>query len=245
VLRLPGGRELVLTGLRALAGQYLHAEAEHEGRTCGLSFGPMHGAVSEQQVIGAAKEAGELGIGSLFVVGLAFGFGVPERAAASGATLVHATADLLLGDLLKTTRGSEIFAVTGAPDFDLEPAGDRFVVRLGGVDVFDPIELAVRRLEAADVPAWFLDWDFDGRVFRIREAHFPRTKAFEALRRALGDGWDENWGRGTISAPFEGGAHRMIAIKVVDDRGHELVATRALPGPTTGARSARKSSSRA
>ncbi|MBM3266880.1 MAG: site-specific DNA-methyltransferase [Candidatus Sericytochromatia bacterium] len=231
LLRLPGGRSLELAGLREFTGEFLHAEAEAGGRPVGLSLGPVHGAVAEPQVAGAAREARAAGHSEIFVVGVAFSVPAAARAAATGVTLVHATADLLLGDLLKTTRASELFAITGMPEFDVETAADgRLAVRLAGVDVFDPVEGAVRRLAAADVPAWFLDTDHDGRVFRMRQAQFPRTQAFEALRRLLGETWDDAWGRSTLSMPFEPGLHRTVAVKVVDDRGHELVAMRAVPG---------------
>ena len=35
---------------------------------------------------------------------------------------------------------------------------------------------------------------------------------------------------GTTSAPFEAGTHRRIAVKVIDDRGNELLVVRALGG---------------
>jgi adenine-specific DNA-methyltransferase len=228
VLRLPEGRTLSLAGLRECEGRFLHAEAEAAGQSVALSFGPESGAVTDEQVVGVLAEAHAYD--TVCVVGFAFAPAAAQRAAATGVMLVHATADLLLGDLLKTTRASEIFAVTGLPDIAVDFLGDdRFAVRLAGVDVFDPVELRAVRLEGADVPAWFLDADFDGAIFRVGQAHFPRTRAFDALRRALGDSWDDSWGHATVSAPFQAGPHRTIAVKVVDERGHELVAVRQLP----------------
>jgi adenine-specific DNA-methyltransferase len=35
---------------------------------------------------------------------------------------------------------------------------------------------------------------------------------------------------GTTSAPFEGGDHQQIAVKVIDDRGNELLVVKSLAG---------------
>lgn len=238
VLRLAGGRTIALGGIRELASQdggsggWLHAEAEADGRPVALSFGPMHGAVTGAQVEGAVAEGLAAGFERVLVFGVAFSPGASQAAARTGAILVHATADLHLGELLKTTRASEIFAVTGTPDIELEPVGEgQYTVRLCGVDVFDPVAVEVRHVEPADVPAWFVDSDFDGHIFRAAQAFFPRTKAFDALRRAIGaDPADVAsglaWGHGTTSAPFRPGSHGRVAVKVIDDRGQELVAVR-------------------
>ena len=45
-----------------------------------------------------------------------------------------------------------------------------------------------------------------------------------------GDYDDSVWDHlsGTMSAPFEAGEHRQIAVKVIDDRGNELLVVRPL-----------------
>ena len=83
-----------------------------------------------------------------------------------------------------------------------------------------------------DVPAWFLDSNYNELSFHGSQAFFPRTGAWNDLRKALkGDYDDSVWDHlaGTMSAPFEGGDHSQIAVKVIDDRGNELLVVRALP----------------
>jgi adenine-specific DNA-methyltransferase len=82
-----------------------------------------------------------------------------------------------------------------------------------------------------DVPAWFLDTDYNDLSFHVSQAFFPRTGAWNDLRKALkGDYDDSVWDHlsGTMSAPFEAGEHRQIAVKVIDDRGNELLVVRPL-----------------
>jgi adenine-specific DNA-methyltransferase len=42
-----------------------------------------------------------------------------------------------------------------------------------------------------DVPAWFLDTDYNGLCFQVWQAFFPRTSAWENLKKALRGTYDE------------------------------------------------------
>ena len=84
-----------------------------------------------------------------------------------------------------------------------------------------------------DVPAWFLDTDYNGLCFHVSQAFFPRTSAWENLKKALKATYEESvWDHlaGTKSAPFEGGEHGQVAVKVIDDRGNELLVVKRLDG---------------
>jgi len=89
--------------------------------------------------------------------------------------------------------------------------------------------------QGGDVPAWLLDTDYNGLCFHVCQAFFPRTGAWEALKRALkGEFEDSVWDHlaGSVSAPFEAGVHQQIAVKVIDDRGNELMVAKALGDAT-------------
>jgi adenine-specific DNA-methyltransferase len=155
------------------------------------------------------------------------------------ATYVSATMDLQLGDLLKTQRSSQIFAVCGQPDVDVVPLapvpdGDgtlRWQIKLRGLDVFDPVTMETHHCNGDDVPAWMLDTDWNGMVFHADQVFFPRTSAWEGLRRALKGTHDDSvWAHlsGDLSAPFEAVNDTEIAVKVIDDRGNELMVTKRL-----------------
>lgn len=67
--------------------------------------------------------------------------------------------------------------------------------------------------------------------FSVAQAFFPRTAAWDNLKRELrGVYADSVWEHlaGTVSEPFAAGEHRQIAVKVIDDRGNELMVVRKL-----------------
>ena len=84
-----------------------------------------------------------------------------------------------------------------------------------------------------NVPAWFLDTDYNGLCFHVNQAFFPRTSAWESIKKALKGTYEDSvWEHlsGTISAPFDKGEHQQIAVKVIDDRGNELLVVKVLKG---------------
>jgi adenine-specific DNA-methyltransferase len=246
VLRVEGGKSLTLKNVRMPAKTLsLSAEATVEDRPVALVFGPENGAVSESLVNGAAKEARGKSYSHLYVIGFAIQpharglietleeiYGVPG-------TYIQATPDILMGDLLKNMRSSQIFSVCGLPEIDVWSEGSKrkgeppqYQVKLHGIDVFDPVTMQSEAREGNDVPAWFLDTDYNGLCFKVCQAFFPRTGAWEGLKRALKGEYDDSvWEHlaGDESAPFLAGEHRRIAVKVIDDRGNELLVVKDLP----------------
>jgi len=256
VLRLEGNKSVTLHNVRPPARSLsLSAEAVVKNggdKSVAFVFGPENGAVAEKLVFAALQEASLKGFTHLYVIGFAIQPNARlliERAAEMGlcpATYVQATPDLLMGDLLKNMRSSQIFSVCGLPEVEVrrtkngnggkgKKAGTKgaatYEVSLVGLDVFDPVTMEVIHRAGTDVPAWFLDTDYNGLVFHVSQAFFPRTGAWDSLKRALRatheeDVWDHL--AGTTSAPFEAGGQRRIAVKVIDDRGNELQVDRPL-----------------
>ena len=137
-----------------------------------------------------------------------------------------------------TTRSSEIFSITGAPEIQLQRLGGEgpdgsslFQVHLLGIDVFDPAANEVHHQKGDEVPAWFLDTDYNELAFWVSQAFFPKTGAWDSLKHELkGVFRDEVWDHlaGTTSAPFPAGKHRRVAVKVIDQRGNELLVVKSL-----------------
>lgn len=264
-LRVAGNQTVTLKNIRRPAkAMDLHAEAElaeptledlaeeaakqksldmKRGKPVALIFGPEHGPVTEQMVFSAAKEAYLKNYTHLFVIGFAIQPGASkliqscEQAVGLPATYVQATMDLLMQDLLKTTRASQVFSVTGSPDVRLirlkrkNGNGPLYQVELLGLDVFDPVTMQTTHHKGDDLPAWSLDTDYDDLVFHVSQAFFPRTSAWDNLKRSLKGVYDESvWEHlaGTLSEPFSAGSYRKIAVKVIDDRGNELMVVKAL-----------------
>ena len=219
-----------------------------EKKPVALLFGPENGAVSEKLVHEALKEANLRGYTHLYVIGVGIQSNARiliENAVNMGmisATYVQSTPDIMMGDLLKNMRSSQIFSVCGLPEVRLtkvnpsapspQPSPTRgkggfvYQVEILGLDVLDPVTMEIDKRSGNDVPAWFLDTDYNGLCFHVCQAFFPRTSAWDNLKRALKGNYDESvWEHlaGTKSVPFEAGEHGQIAVKVIDDRGNELM----------------------
>jgi len=248
VLRLEGNKTVNLKNVRPPAKTLsLSAEAivtNGGDKPVAFVFGPESGAVSEKLVYEAAKEANAKNYSHLYVIGFAIqphartlidkcaeAVGVP-------ATYVQATPDLMMGDLLKNMRSSQIFSVCGLPEVAVRKVkgkeksdSQQYEVELIGLDVFDPVSMETQHRSGDDVPVWFLDTDYNDLSFHVSQAFFPRTGAWESLKKALkGEYEDSVWDHlaGTVSAPFEAGEHKQIAVKVIDDRGNELLVVKKL-----------------
>jgi len=238
----PRGNKLELTNLRRLSVGLLHAEAEarQNGKVVrvAVSFGPQHGPVVAHQVQEAIPTARVNGYQILLFAGFAFdpeAQALIQKAPVAGLQVHFANIapDVLVGDLLKTTRASQIFSVFGQPDVQVKKQEDgTYVVQLRGVDVYDPLTGEVHSTRGEDVAAWFLDTDYDGKTFHICQAFFPGdANAWEKLQRALKAQIDAEAFermRGTVSFPFQPGQHRRIAVKVIDFRGNEVIRTMAI-----------------
>lgn len=246
-LQLGGNRTITLKNVRPPAQSLtLSAEAQLDPdlQPVAIVLGPENGAISEKLVYEAAREAHARSYEQLLVIGFAIEPNAramvdkTEQLVGIPATYVAATPDLVMGDLLKTMRSSQIFSVAGLPDIAIrkvapeEKGGpQRYEVELLGLDSFDPTTFEAQHSSGDDVPAWLLDTAWNGLSFHVSQAFFPRTSAWDNLKKALKTDFEESvWDHlsGTVSAPFTAGDVREIAVKVLDDRGNELLVVRSL-----------------
>jgi adenine-specific DNA-methyltransferase len=246
-IQLGGSSSVTLKNVKPPAKTlYLSAEAnlEPDGQPVAILFGSESGAVSEKLVYEAVSEAYMKHFEQLLVIGFAIEpnarsfIDKAEQLIGIPVTYVQATPDLVMGDLLKTMRSSQLFSVAGLPDVSIrkvdpeEKGGpQRYQVVLLGLDTFDPSTFDVKHRSGDDVPAWFLDTDWNELSFHVSQAFFPRTGAWDNLKRALkGEFDDAVWAHlaGTESAPFTAGEHARVAVKVLDDRGNELLVVKSL-----------------
>jgi adenine-specific DNA-methyltransferase len=71
-----------------------------------------------------------------------------------------------------------------------------------------------------------LDTDYDGLSFYAVQVFFPKTSAWDNLQRSLKAKFEDSvWSHlaGTISEPFALSERRRVAVKVIDERGNELM----------------------
>ncbi|GGD87056.1 hypothetical protein GCM10011515_03170 [Tsuneonella deserti] len=245
-LQLPGNVSLELEAISPLADrEYLHAEGVARNGTekrIAFVFGPEDGAIGSEYVFNAHTEALQQGYQQLFL----FGFAIDAKAREMLAklklptTYVSVTPDVVMSDLLKTSKSSEIFSITGLPDAQLEFAGEkdgeplyRAVVK--GLDIFRPDTMKTDEVKAENLPCWMLDTNYNGMAFFASQVFFPKTSAWDNLQKSLkGQFADSVWEHlaGTVSEPFVLGDKKRIAVKVIDERGNELMAVRAPGGPS-------------
>ena len=144
-----------------------------------------------------------------------------------------------MGDLLKTMRSSQIFSVTGLPDVRITTAPpeekggpQRYQVELRGLDVFDPTDDGG---DATAPAAMSQPGSWTRTTTRCASSSHRRSSHGLARGRALRSHWvassrtasGSTW-PGTRSAPFEPGEQRKVAVKVIDDRGNELLVVKSL-----------------
>jgi adenine-specific DNA-methyltransferase len=144
-----------------------------------------------------------------------------------------------MSDLLKTSKASEIFSITGLPDVVLKTAGTRpdgmplHQVSVMGLDIFRPDTMETDTIEAENLPCWMLDTNYNGMAFCASQVFFPKTSAWDNLQKSLRGEFNDNvWEHlaGTSSEPFVLGDKTRIAVKVIDERGNELMVVKNAEG---------------
>ena len=244
-LQLPGNVTLQLDAISPLADrEYLHAEGVAKNgseKRIAFVFGPEDGAIGSEYVFNAHTEALQQGFQQLFI----FGFAIQAKAREMldklkvPTTYVAVTPDVVMSDLLKTNKTSEIFSITGLPDVMLEAAGKekdgtplhRVVIK--GLDIFRPDTMETEEVKAENLPCWMLDSNYNGMVFMATQVFFPRTAAWENLQKSLKGQFSHSvWEHlaGTVSEPFVLGDKKRIAVKAIDERGNELMVVKTAEG---------------
>jgi adenine-specific DNA-methyltransferase len=229
---------LVFDRLEPYAGKWIHAAGEYTDangkvQRVAVSIGPEHGTVGPQQVKEAAKKAVQgIGFDTLIVCGFAFDPHVSEEAKRYGKLTVLPTKmnpDLAMSDeLLKKTGAGNLFMVFGEPDIEIKTQKDgNIVVKINGVDVYDPTTGQVRSSSTDDIACWFIDTDYNGESFFVRHAYFTGDdEPYEKLKKALKAEIDEEaWNSlyRTESRPFAIPESGKIAIKVINHYGDEVI----------------------
>ncbi|GGG50666.1 DNA methylase [Caldovatus sediminis] len=200
-------------------------------RRAAIVIGPEYGTVGADLVREAARECRDWA-DALVVCGFAFDPQVGETTMNLGRLTVlkaRMSQELHAAEAYKA-GGGNLFVVFGEPDIALERRPDgACVVRLKGVDIFDPTTGEVRssRNLEEDVACWFVDTDYDGDSFFVRQAYFLGGKdPFEKLKAALKAEVDEAaWStlRASESRPFPPPKSGRIAVKVINHYGDEAM----------------------
>ena len=245
-----GGRVMEIEDIGPYSADtlFLHARfmVRGTGETGFVSFGEEHSPLSARQVNLALVEMENQRPRRSLLVFAAFEFD-PEAARDvdevdesqwEGVTVLKAkmSPDLQTGDLRRGRSGESSFWLMGRPDAELrrlESGEDKgkWVAEVYGFDYYDPVSGEMRSGESDAIAMWMLDPDYDGRSVYPRQVFFPMSagramwrKLAKDLRAEVDADLMEKF-TGRVSLPFEVGAgeSRLVAVKIIDNRGIESV----------------------
>jgi len=206
-------------------GRYMEGEVE---RRAAIFIGPEYGTVSRPDLVACAREAADAGFDILIACAFNFEAHAQELHKLGRVPILHArmNADLHMAGDLKA-GGGNLFVVFGEPEIELQKDGDRYRVELKGVDIFKPATGEVVSSEPDDIACWFIDTDYSGESFFVRQAYFPGAEVpYKALRSTLKAEIDEEaWEslKLTVSRPFARPKSGRIAVKVINHLGDEVM----------------------
>jgi len=102
-------------------------------------------------------------------------------------------------------------------------------VEIQDLDIFNPVDLETESIDAKNLHCWMLDTDYNDLCFYASQVFFPKTSAWDNLRKSLKGSYDDSvWEHlaGTVGEPFALGEDKRVAVKVIDERGNELMVAR-------------------
>ena len=228
------GREdrIAFDGMTPWPGELVTAKAIYaEGddvRTAAIFLGPEYGTVTRPDLVQAATEAADAGCDVLVACGFSFASDAGAMHKLGRIRILHArmNSDLHMAGELKA-GGGNLFAVFGEPDIVLHEDGDKLRVEIEGVNVFRPATGEVVTASAGEIACWFVDTDYSGDAFFVRQAYFPGADVpYKSIKSALkadvdAEAWDSL--KRTTSRPFPRPKSGRIAVKVINHLGDEVM----------------------
>ena len=216
-------------------GRYTEGEGENEvEKRAGIFIGPEFGTVSRQDLVTAAREAGDANFDVLIACAFSYDALSSEFNKLGRIPVLKArmNADLHMAGELKNTGKGNLFVIFGEPDIEILDASDEGLagdikVQINGVDVFDPAKGEVRSDSAEGIACWFIDTDYNEESFFVRHAYFlGQNDPYKSLKTTLKaeidqDAWETL--NSDISRPFNKPKSGKIAVKVINHLGDEVM----------------------
>lgn len=213
-----------------------------EYKKCAIVFGPDYAPMEQTQIERTMSEINNMAEKPQMVVFCSYAFD-PEASKdidnikIPGLQILKAqmNTDLLTKDLKKKANTNRPFWLIGEPDIEVVKTKDnKYQVEVKGFDYYDPRTQELKGGGADKIAVWMLDTDYDNRSLFPSQIFFPMqddkrdwTKLAKALNGNVDTDLLEQY-TGTISIPFELGDKRTIAVKIVDDRGVEMLIVKKL-----------------
>lgn len=222
------------TRLTPWPGRYICAEgryAEGEGeKRAGIFIGPEFGTVTRQDLVEAAKEAGDAGFDVVISLAFSYDAHASEFDCLGRMTALKArmNADLHMAGDLKNTGKGNLFVIFGEPDIELIcNEDDTCRVKVKGIDIFTPKTGKVESSDTSDIACWFIDTNYNGESFFVRHAYFlgqddPYKKLKTTLKTEVNEeAWESL--HSDTSRVFPKPKGGRIAVKVINHLGDEVM----------------------
>lgn len=212
-------------------------DSNGEYKKCAIVFGPDYAPLEQTQVERTMDEIRSMSEKPNIVVFCSYAFD-PEASKdidnikIPGLQILKAqmNTDLLTKDLKKKANTNMPFWLIGEPDIEITKTKDgNYQIEVKGFDYYDPRTQELKGGSTDKIAVWMLDTDYDNRSLFPSQIFFPMQddkRDWTKLAKALNGNVDEELLEqytGTISIPFTLGEKRTIAVKIVDDRGVEML----------------------
>jgi adenine-specific DNA-methyltransferase len=227
--------KIVFTSLALWPGQYVcadgrYTEADGTERRAGIFIGPEFGTVTREDLVVAAREAGDADFDVLISCAFSYDAHSAEMNKLGRIRVLKArmNADLHMAEDLKNTGKGNLFVIFGEPEIEIEDAGSgKIKVKVLGVDVFHPSTGEVRSNGPDEIACWFIDTDYNEESFFVRHAYFlGANDPYKALKTSLKAEIDEDaWAtlKSDTSRAFNKPEKGRIAVKVINHLGDEVM----------------------
>ncbi|MFZ1075160.1 MAG: site-specific DNA-methyltransferase [Minisyncoccia bacterium] len=217
-------------------------DKDGEFKRCAIVFGPDYASMEQTQIERTMEEIRGMTEKPQMVIFCSYAFD-PEASKdidnikIPGLQILKAqmNTDLLTKDLKKKTDTNRPFWLIGEPDIEINKMKDgKYQIEVKGFDYYDPHTQELKAGSTDKIAVWMLDTDYDNRSLFPSQIFFPMqdekrdwTKLAKALNGTVDEELLEQY-TGTTSIPFELGEKRTIAVKIVDDRGVEMLVVKKL-----------------
>lgn len=227
--------KITFTSLAPWPGAYIcaegrYTEADGTERRAGIFIGPEFGTVTREDLVVAAREAGDADFDVLISCAFSYDAHSAEMNKLGRIRVLKArmNADLHMAEDLKNTGKGNLFVIFGEPDIEIQKTTDqKITVKVRGVDVFHPSTGEVRSNGPDEIACWFIDTDYNEESFFVRHAYFlGANDPYKALKTSLKAEINEDaWAtlRSDTSRPFDKPESGRIAVKVINHLGDEVM----------------------
>jgi adenine-specific DNA-methyltransferase len=211
-------------------------------KKCAIVFGPDYASMEQTQIERTMEEIRGMQEKPQLVIFCSYAFD-PEASKdidnikIPGLQILKAqmNTDLLTKDLKKKANTNKPFWLIGEPDIEIHKTKDgKYQVEVKGFDYYDPRTQELKAGGTDKIAVWMLDTDYDNRSLFPSQIFFPMQddkRDWTKLAKALNGNIDEELLKqytGTISIPFKLGEKKTIAVKIIDDRGVEMLIVKKL-----------------